>query len=690
MKRHEVIKIRLSLKGLQVFEELVDKALNSDVSKGAHIFRASLKDIEKNQIKVEEEEVLHFAVICSLVADLVEQGWRLETFDIDSANLYLDAPSAEKSGSETTEDVKSRIRAGLVAVSNKQLASSSVQEFLAKMEKNRDYLGRKVSIFNLIDDGENLFKEIRGFKKSSVEEGLNKLIKPYVQVCEDNLVCEKTGLPLLDVWRYFRHTWSLEYKPLPGRTMRLLIRNKARKDHPVIGIAMLASPAMNLFVRDEWIGWRMDDLFNGLMDGKINPSQVGPFLYGTVKEALKNVRKDDLLTAKELSTPNDLTILKLKQIATVSKSNRRGELSLAEDRYNGDLSSEESEQEIVDIRDFKNGDKLNWKKLSGTSLYKKKRAETLVPLLKSYWHFKGANIEKEPAAAVYALLSTKSGRDAISVALNELRKLRLASQVADVSVCGSVAPYNELLGGKLVTMLMGSEDVREIYKQKYDRKVSEIASQLAGKPIYRSTDLLVLTTTSLYGIGSSQYNRIKIGKKYVPGLSQDFEWKKLRLTEGFGVTHLSDETVSLARKLCRQVHGVKRVNSVFGEGSSPKVRLIREALLILGIDAEIVMKHGMTRMVYAYEYYPGARGDLSGFCPTEKISKIPSVNTLSKAWIKRWVVERVKRQDILDKLKSMKSDVISQNLKTRISDYSKLHAFVSDDADLIRNDIAAE
>ena len=56
--------------------------------------------------------------------------------------------------------------------------------------------------------------------------------------------------------------------------------------------------------------------------------------------------------------------------------------------------------------------------------------------------------------AVDALAQHPNGLRTISTAMVEVRKAGLSSQVADVSVCGAVAPYNSLLGGKLVALLM--------------------------------------------------------------------------------------------------------------------------------------------------------------------------------------------------------------------------------------------
>ncbi|MEP7349765.1 MAG: Druantia anti-phage system protein DruA [Sphingorhabdus sp.] len=43
----------------------------------------------------------------------------------------------------------------------------------------------------------------------------------------------------------------------------------------------------------------------------------------------------------------------------------------------------------------------------------------------------------------------------------------------DVSICGAVAPYNELLGGKLVALLLASKEIREYYSERYSGQISD-------------------------------------------------------------------------------------------------------------------------------------------------------------------------------------------------------------------------
>ena len=84
---------------------------------------------------------------------------------------------------------------------------------------------------------------------------LEKAISPYVQFVEGDATCDKTGLKLRDIWRYFRLTWVNDYKSVPGRSIMILIRDAAAPNHPVIGIAALGSSVVQQKVRDELIGW---------------------------------------------------------------------------------------------------------------------------------------------------------------------------------------------------------------------------------------------------------------------------------------------------------------------------------------------------------------------------------------------------------------------------------------------------
>jgi hypothetical protein len=607
---------------------------------------------------------LKLAVAASVLADLCEQGW---DFDTVACDIYITPPSADAADGESVEKVKSRIRRGLMVASNRQISTDAVQEFIRFMERDRVYQGQIISVRCLVDDGADLAEKLGAIDPNGgdVDRTISRIVQPFIQVCDSDAVCSLTGYKLLDIWRYFRHSWALEYNSVPGRTLRFLIRNKARKHWPIIGIAMLASPAANYYVRDHWIGWRLDDVIENIISGKWRSDRIAKALMRVIREAIQDIRTDDLVTLSELENPTEATLFKLRQLAHRAEQERRSDL-IGKGKEGSD---EIAGDHIVDIRCVDKSalsDEV-WNKLSGTSLYRKKRAEQLEILLRCSRFFKEADFEHSPGAALCEVLVTKAGRDAVSIALNEIRKRKLATEVADLSVCGAVPPYNHLLGGKLVALLMASQEVRDLYLQRYEGQVSEIASQIAGRSIVRTADLKILTTTSLYGISSSQYNRLKLKAGIVPKLFQNVEWEELAKTQGMTVTHLSKLTVRYMQQLGEAVYGTRRINSVFGEGSSPRTRQVREGLNLIGISNDSILEQGLPRRVYACEMYPGARTDLHQFDRLAKTRKSQRAAAITQAWIRRWIVRRATRNDILQALAVSRPDMVAIALRERAS-----------------------
>ena len=69
---------------------------------------------------------------------------------------------------------------------------------------------------------------------------------------------EYTGFKLSDIWRYFRYTWSIPYKTMPGRNIYYLVRDSLQPYHPIIGIFALGNSVLNLTARDDDIGWTIE------------------------------------------------------------------------------------------------------------------------------------------------------------------------------------------------------------------------------------------------------------------------------------------------------------------------------------------------------------------------------------------------------------------------------------------------
>jgi hypothetical protein len=295
----------------------------------------------------------------------------------------------------------------------------------------------------------------------------------------------------------------------------------------------------------------------------------------------------------------------------------------------------------------------DWVAASEDLLFVRKRAESLAQLLFAKQVFRAAELGRSPVQALPALFASRDGKRAIDIALAEFRKAGLSSEVADVSICGAVHPYNELLGGKLVALMLTSRELRDAYARRYGGQISVIASQMAGRPISKPCDLKLLTTTSLYGVGSSQYNRLALRAADHPELPLDLRWRTIgkSLTGGFGTLHLGNETAHALRNMAFARHDARRVNNRFGEGTSPRLRQIREGLDALGLKSDAILHHATPRIFYGCELHPSACASLLGLGVDDV--EAPSAKAVGSAWRSRWLSTRVNRAETLEKLLSL-------------------------------------
>lgn len=610
---------------------------------------------------------LELRAVALLLADLLDQGWDIST---DDNSIHLQPPGLRLAG-ETSDQAKERLRRALQTGRNRQLADAGVQKFLGRMHRVVPRASMRSSIADLIDDGAALAASLQPFAAIPPVEAADRLktvIDPVIEICDEDAKCSITGLRLIDIWRYFRHTWSLEYRSTPGRQMAILVRNAARPKRPVIGIAMLASPVVRMRVRDDWIGWNPEPFIARLREGAWDVELALRALISRIERNIADIRWDDLLSPDELAFPTERTILRLEQRSAGAALARQRQLEAA---YN---EAEQANESVRSQRDVARMDPefVDWHTASEDPLFVRKRAETLGQLLDAKRTFQSLNWSISGQALLDSLIQHPNGLRTLSTALLEVRKAGLSSQVADVSVCGAVTPYNNLLGGKLVALLMASQEVRDAYRARYTDQVSIISSQMAGRAIYRPAELKVLTTTSLYGNGSSQYNRLRLRAADFDVLDHDIEWRQLAKTAGFGTAHLGPTTVRVLREVSERMYRARRINNRFGEGASPRMRQIREAVEALGIDASAVLHHATPRIFYGCELHPGAINELVGLYPSTENHGQPA-SVIASLWRQRWLTKRIQSADVL-------GEVAKGNAQT-LADFFTENAQSTDDGE---------
>jgi hypothetical protein len=146
---------------------------------------------------------------------------------------------------------------------------------------------------------------------------------------------------------------------------------------------------------------------------------------------------------------------------------------------------------------------------------------------------------------------------------------------------GALPPYNDILGGKLVTLLMTANIIRKKFENKYTNQ----------KTILKKRELppwlLFITTTGAYG-KSSVYERLKFKKEKIVEF--------IGFTKGSGTFHIPNALYEdLIVYLKKRGYDVRRG---YGSGPSRKLRLIDQALHSLGFINGAT--HGVKRAVYLF------------------------------------------------------------------------------------------
>ena len=203
---------------------------------------------------------------------------------------------------------------------------------------------------------------------------------------------------------------------------------------------------------------------------------------------------------------------------------------------------------------------------------------------------------------------------------------RLAS-VMDAYVLGSVPPYSQLLGGKLIASLIGSAEVSQVFDDRY----GDSTGIISGKR--KQSKLALVTVTSALG-RSSLYNRLKL-----PGY---VDMIKIGETSGWGHFHIHDELFLKMRQLLL-IDGHRYADGHnYGTGPNWKIRVIRQALRSIGMDPNL-LRHGISREVYGLPLASNWQSYLRGETDDDVVDR-PSDAEITEAAKRRWLVPRSKRR----------------------------------------------
>lgn len=603
-----------------------------------HTFR---EDLTRVLAANPSDDALALALVKSVMLDLIGIGWKMK---VERGLVRIASPVSE---SKEQQELKELIRQGHLLERNGQLRQESVREFIRGMEQRRLTDKGWHSIFSVMRDGGELVSALKVVESLGTNEQklarLREVVSPYIQFVTEDGLCGQTGLPLRDIWRYFRHTWINSYKSLPGRSMSFLIRDAAAPNHPVLGIAAFGSSVAQQRIRDVWIGWDQDTMVQKIH--KAPTAKYAKWLLHCLNEQIDGLYLSDLLfdgTCKhqELKAPTDDLIARLEA---------RGDAEIKAHQLYPQTAAHKSPQADGDADVY-------WEEKAQTHLFRSKRCKTLAKLLRIGMVFQGCGLREGTRAELRSAMEKEIMRNAVMQLIRLVKAKHVGIDMMDIVVCGAIAPYNAVLGGKLICMLLCSPEVVAMYRDRYGKQASVIASSMKGATVVRAPQLVFLGTTSLYGVGSSQYNRVHIPCESVGGKAGErLVYECLGKSEGYGSYHFSELTVRLGDILLGRSKEGRRVNSIFGEGVNPRMRKLREAFDAVGLPADEVLRHRNPRIVYAVSLARNASDVLLGLAKRAQYL-IPQGNPqkktelISEYWRRRWLLGRIGREGILEEV----------------------------------------
>ena len=620
-------------------------------------------------------DTLAYEASIRVLLDLIRLGWDIREEGFGIAYFAPKVPTQGLTPEEILQE-KRRTRESFRPVLEAQLHSEPVVSFIRRMEAPAAK-SKKEPVTCLIADG----KEVHGRIIKAQKKTLPQLaVEPYLQLVESDKIDEFTGHSLRDVWRYFRFSWSVPQFPIPGRQLLYLVRDKAHPCNAIMGIIGLNNSPMQLGVaRENHLRWNFDSLRQQLISKTSNElHDEWVWMSSQIDATLTEVDSTSLVSAKEIKSPSEAIIVRLKHEAERFSQLRNEALQAsaekeesepanndAEDGYAGPPVSEEMlnlEEKVTD-RNLQRARKY---------LVSRKRASLLAKLL----HAKMVlNLHKQSLTTpgeIASALGKESIQTTLNTVLRSLKSRYAGANMLEITTCGAIAPYNHLLSGKLASLLLFSPQVAADYRRLY-RKPSIIASQIKNSRVQRSNELVYLGTSSLYIQGSSQYHRLRLPAGLISSDQPELCYKKIGQTSGYGTLQFSDETREAVEKNLEFKKRFSDVNSIFGEGPSPKLRKLVDGLKKLGFPPDSLMRHHRPRLLYsvclcdeAIQFLNAKPCELPPYVQhPEKFTD--ATQKIVDYWQTRWFASRLKHQPSVITLSTTRPWKISDKLSTRAS-----------------------
>ncbi len=262
------------------------------------------------------------------------------------------------------------------------------------------------------------------------------------------------------------------------------------------------------------------------------------------------------------------------------------------------------------------------------------------------WQVDAALTEHELAARLVGELSQRDAwalvraRRARGRELRSIKKHRIAA-VADLYVSQAVPPYNELTSGKLLCLMMLSNELRQAFRAKYAGRQTFIAKR-------EKIDLVLIVTTSVFGRHTSLYNRLRYRDRlaYIP----------VGETIGFGTIQVTEGDFQLMRAFLAE-RG-KEPSHLFGKGANWRMRVIRtyhdvrrQEEVGYAQTSDRALTHGQRRGVFLAPLAENAQAYLTEEDAAPVYYDWPLADLVAW-WKQRWLAGRAANPDVMARVRA--------------------------------------
>lgn len=321
-----------------------------------------------------------YKAVWHLIGDLMRAGW---SYRWDRSTFQVAPPPAQARFHDDASIQAFKARCRDLYAEARVTGLAEARDFILSMERRRPATG---AIQDLFADGAALAADLRrvaaGADGDAQVRELVGIVQPYLQLVEANARCQFTGLRLSDIWRYCRLTWAIPRYNTPGRSLFYLVRDRARPNHPIMGILSLENAPIFIAARDDYVGWSVDSFVQSLIqmeregDGVAAVRDRFAFLVQSVIDAARLIAADDLCTSAEREDPTEYVVQRLGAIAAQAANERVDALRRWRER--------DPDDGIVEGEDPRDGLPSAYGSVSQRAqeeLFRKKRARELARLL---------------------------------------------------------------------------------------------------------------------------------------------------------------------------------------------------------------------------------------------------------------------------------------------------------------------